>query len=122
MIKTGMVHLVGGGPGALVEMRRHFLAALATLKKKQPLVAYVGAASRDNFGFRKMISLALGGARVEPAHFASPRAKISASRQLLHDADLIFVSGGDVDLGMTILRERDVVEEIRKLKKPFLGV
>jgi peptidase E len=117
-----MVHLVGGGPGAIVAMRRHFRDAMAQVKTKQPLIAYVGAASKDSVGFRKMISLALGGARVEPANFASPRAKISESRQLLHDADLIFVSGGDVDLGMTILNERGVSAEIRTLKKPFLGV
>jgi cyanophycinase-like exopeptidase len=93
--------------------------------KKNPLVAYVGAASRDNVPFRKMISLALGGARVEPARLASPRAKLSAARQLLEDCDLVFVSGGDVDLGMQILGERGVVEDLRRLAragKPFLGV
>jgi peptidase E len=120
-----MVHLVGGGPSALLQTRRHFKHAIAALKKKKPLVAYVGAASRDNVAFRKMISLALTGARVEPVHLASPRARLSASRQLLDDCDLIFVSGGDVELGMQIVEERGFVDDFHRLAragKPYLAV
>jgi peptidase E len=120
-----MVHLVGGGPSALIQTRRHFKTAIAALHKKKPLVGYVGAASQDNVAFRKMISLALAGAQVEPVHLASARAKISAARQLLDDCDLVFVSGGDVDLGMRIVRERGVDAQLRDLAragKPFLGV
>jgi peptidase E len=120
-----MVHLVGGGPSAILQTRRHFKTAIAALHKKKPLVAYVGAASKDNVAFRKMISMALVGARVEPVHLASARAKVSAARQLLDDCDLVFVSGGDVELGMRIVRERGVDDQLRALAKggkPFLGV
>jgi peptidase E len=120
-----MIHLVGGGPRAIVQTRAHFHATIAALHKKKPLVAYVGAASRDNVPFRKMIALALGGARVEPVRLASPRANVSSARQLLDDCDLVFVSGGDVDLGMQILGERGVIGDFQRLaraKKPFLGV
>jgi len=120
-----MVHLVGGGPSALMQTRRHFKAAIAALHKKKPLVAYVGAASKDSVPFRKMISMALSGARVEPANLASARAKVSAARQLLEECDLVFISGGDVELGMRIVRERGVDEHLRGLArsgKPFLGV
>jgi peptidase E len=125
MIKRAMIHLVGGGPGAIAQTRRHFHSAIAALHKKAPLVAYVGAASKDNVGFRKMLTLALGNARVEPVRLASPKAKVSEARQLLDDCDLVFVSGGDVDLGMQILGERGVVEDFHRLakaEKPFLGV
>ena len=84
-----MVHLVGGGPSALMQTRRHFKAAIAALHKKKPLVAYVGAASKDSVPFRKMISMALSGARVEPANLASARAKVSAARQLHGSARLV---------------------------------
>jgi peptidase E len=119
------VHLVGGGPGALVQMRRHFKAALATCARKRPLVAYVGAASDDNVAFRKLLALGLGGARVEPVQLVSPRASTAAARQLLADSDLVFVSGGDVWRGMEVLRERGLVEEVRQIAaagKPMLGV
>jgi hypothetical protein len=120
-----LVHLVGGGPGALVQTRRNFKAALATVGKKRPLVAYVGAASGDNLGFRKLLGAMLVGARVEPANLVSKRASTSAARQLLCDCDLIFVSGGDVEAGMRVLREREVVPLFHQLAddgKPLLGV
>jgi hypothetical protein len=119
------VHLVGGGPGALVQMRRHFKAALATAGRKRPLVAYVGAASGDNAAFRKMLALGLRGARVEPVELVSPRASTAVARQLLADCDLVFVSGGDVWRGMEVLRERDVVDQVRQIAAagmPMLGV
>jgi peptidase E len=109
----------------MLETRRHFHNAISALKKKKPLVAYVGAASRDNLPFRKMISMALTGARVEPVKLAAARASVSAARQLLEDCDMVFVSGGDVELGMKILHERGVVGDLRRLhtqKKPFLAV
>jgi peptidase E len=95
------------------------------VRKKNPLVAYVGAASRDNVPFRKMISLALGDARVEPVKLASARANVAAARALLDECDLVFVSGGDVDMGMQILGERDVIGDLQRLAragKPFLAV
>jgi peptidase E len=119
------MYLVGGGPSAIVQTRRHFRRALSSLEKKKPLVAYLGAASGDNAGFRKMISLALMPARVEPANTVGKRAKISETRALLDECDLVFVSGGDVHAGMQILAEKDLVEPLRALaraKKPMLGV
>jgi peptidase E len=119
------MYLVGGGPSAMLETRRHFKRALAALDKKRPLVAYLGAASGDNAAFRKMISLALMPARVEAANTVGRRAKLSATRALLDECDLVFVSGGDVHAGMQVLRERDLVEPLRALAragKPMLGV
>src|SRR5262252_3342913 len=105
-----MIHLIGGGPGAVTAMRRHIRAAVDGLERKRPLVAYVGAASNDNAGFRHMLSAAFigTGARLEPARLASPRAKVSTARKVLEDADLVFMSGGDVELGMKVLHERGV--------------
>ena len=119
------LNLVGGGPGRDRSDAPPFQRSDCCTAQEKPLVAYVGAASQDNFGFRKMISLALHGARVEPAKLASKTAKISAARQLLDECDLVFVSGGDVELGMNILRERGVDDDLRRLAKagkPFLGV
>jgi peptidase E len=125
-----VIHLVGGGPGALLATRSHIKRAVAALKqepKKKPLVAYVGVASNDNVAFQKMLSAAfLGtGARVEMAKLARKTAKVSNARALLADCDLVFMSGGDVEQGMNLLNERGVADELRALAaagKPFLGI
>ena len=122
-----MIDLVGGGPGALLALRRHFKAALASIASRRPLVAYVGAASSDNRGFFTMIRAGLGAttARVELAKLAGARAKPSEARALLDDCDLVFMSGGDVELGMQILNDRGASDALRKLAragKPMFGI
>ncbi len=119
--------MVGGGPGAALALRKHFKAAVEDVGKPKPLVAYVGVASDDNVGFQKMITaeLSLTGARFKPVKLASPKASVAEARELLSEADLVFVSGGDVDRGMQILKERDVLGHFRKLckeGKPMFGI
>lgn len=121
------VHLVGGGPGATLALRKHFVSALAATSKPRPLVAYVGAASSDNHGFFTMIrgALALTDARMKLVHLASPRASASDARALLEECDLVFVSGGDVELGMKILHDRDAAATLVGLAsagKPMFGI
>ena len=122
------IHLTGGGPGSFLALRRHFKAALAETGADKPLVAYVGAASNDNAGFFTMIKTALAlrnGAQMKLAKIASPRASASAARGLLEDADLIFMSGGDVEHGMNVLHERDLAKTLKSLAaagKPMFGV
>jgi|GEM_PF-6476467 len=128
MNPNSVIHLVGGGPGAVGPMRRHFknaLAELPTVRGQKPLVAYVGAASGDNAGFRRMIAGMMPSARVEPVMLAKKSAKVSAARTLLEDSDLIFVSGGDVHAGMGVLQGRGVDTDLRTMAqagKPMLGV
>jgi cyanophycinase-like exopeptidase len=121
------LHLIGGGPGGLMAMRRHIKASLTALPRRRPLVAYVGAASDDNVGFQKMLSAAFvgTGARLEAAKLASPRAPVGQATQLLEDCDLVFLSGGDVERGMQVLNDRGVTDQLRALArrgKPFLGI
>jgi peptidase E len=126
--RTQTIHLTGGGPGAVLALRRHFKTALEALAAPRPLVAYVGAASGDNGGFFTMIRTALSlgeRARIRMAKLASPRAAASAARTLLEDSDLVFVSGGDVEHGMNVLRERDMVKTLCSLAsegKPMFGI
>lgn len=121
------VHLIGGGPGAVLATRRHLRRAVAATGAAKALVAYVGVASDDNVGFQKMISAAFAGsgARVQMARLARPSASVAAARQLLADADLVFLSGGDVERGMQLLDERGVADDLRRLAaagKPFCGI
>jgi hypothetical protein len=121
------LHLIGGGPGAIGHTRRHVRAAVKSLGTKQPLVAYVGAASNDHAGFRRMLGAVFDGtgARMEPALLAHRRANVRRAKQLLDDCDLVFMSGGDVEHGMKVLEDRDVAPQLRKLAaagKPFVGI
>lgn len=121
------LHLVGGGPGTTLALRRHFKAALATLPSARPLVAYVGTASGDNRGFYTMIRGMLAGtaARMKLAKLASKTARWSEAKALLYDCDLVFVSGGDVDLGMKVLEDRGAADTLRTLAragKPMFGI
>jgi len=116
---TSTLYLIGGGPGALLALRRHLKAAIAELLAKKPLVAYVGAASGDNVGFQRMISatFAWTGARVRPVKLAAKTASVAAARALLEDADAVFVSGGDVQEGMRVLEDRGVTPLFRELAR-----
>jgi hypothetical protein len=124
------VHLVGGGPGTLLALRRHYKAALGTLARqdhKPPVVAYVGTASNDNRGFFAMIRGAMSAmsSRIVLAKIASARAKVSEARNLLEECDMVFVSGGDVDHGMKLLQDRGMVEPLCALArrgKPMFGI
>jgi hypothetical protein len=111
----------------MLALHRHFQAALDTLDAPKPLVAYVGVASNEDVGFRKMLTgaLAHSGARFRPVSIVSPRASISAACELLDGADLVFVSGGDVDHGMKVLEDRGILSHFRELcrqGKPMFGI
>ena len=125
--KAQTTTLIGGGPGAVLALRRFFHDAVIDTGAADPLVVYVGVASGDNGGFFTMIkgALALTMGRLKMARIASPRAPASEARALLDDADLVFVSGGDVDLGMKTLHERDFTEQLRRMAragKPMFGI
>jgi peptidase E len=122
-----VLHLIGGGPGTVLALRRHFKEAIASLSRPRPLVAYVGVATDDNRGFYTMVrgALAHGGARMELARIASPRASASDARKLLQDCDMVFVSGGDVERGMDVLHARDMAGTIvamARAGKPMFGI
>jgi peptidase E len=126
--KTQTLHLVGGGPGTVLALRRHFRAALSELSAPRPLVAYVGTATDDNAGFFRMIRAALGTAtraRIVLAKIASARASMAEARALLEECDLVFVSGGDVERGVQVLHDRDMartLHAVARAGKPMFGI
>jgi peptidase E len=124
------IHLIGGGPGTMGSLREHLrslLPGVPCAPKKKPTVAYVGAASGDDAGFRDMIGaeIARAGARAVAVKLASSRAKLSTARAVLESADVIFVSGGDVDFGMKVLHDRGatpVFEKLAREGRPLIGI
>jgi len=93
----------------------------------RPSIAYVGAASGDNKPFFSMISAYFrkcGAERVVLAPLADRRRKLEKTRAILESADMVFISGGDVEAGMEVLKERQILPFLRELferGKPFFG-
>ena len=123
------VYLLAGGrpanPGTNEVLVRE---ALRGSGKVAPSVGYVGTANEDDEGFfnRMADMFRKGGAR-EVAHalIAGDSADISKAKYILQHADIIYVSGGDVDTGMRILEERRMVHFLAELYyegKPFFGL
>jgi len=96
-------------------------------KKKAPCVAYIGTASSDNkefFLMLKKIIMAAGAGSVTLVPIAR-RFDPDKARDILLASDVVFISGGDVDLGMKYLRKRNLVTLFRKLYedgKLFCGI
>jgi len=123
------VYLLAGGPGSRRRERDPLLTrAIASCGVTEPSIAYIGAASGDDRQFFKMISGFMrncGGGEVRLAELASRRARIDKTRALLEKADMVFVSGGDVEEGMEVLAEREILPFLRELHaggKPFFGL
>jgi peptidase E len=122
------IYLLAGGRGSLRTDRDPLLTrVLASCGVPHPSIAYVGAASGDNQEFFAMISRYLrrcGAGRVTLAPLAGRRGKLEKARVILESADMVFISGGDVEAGMKVLEERQVLPFLRELfkrGKPFFG-
>jgi cyanophycinase-like exopeptidase len=119
--------LAGGGPQRAEREARHIARALSE-SGDRPRVAYIGAASGDSILFYKFMKAILhkaGAAEVDLVRLAGARADIPAAKRLLSAADVIFLSGGEVDEGMDWLARHGLVGflwELRSQGKVFLGV
>lgn len=126
---AGDIFLVAGDPGRRGAGRDPLLEAiLARLGMERPGVAYVGAASGDNRVFFIWIAALLkkaGAGPVRLAALASRRADPARARAVLRESDLVFVSGGDVEAGMAVLRKSGAdgwLAELHGSGKPFIGL
>ena len=94
---------------------------------RKPRVAYVGAASGDNAEFRLWIAGLMkesGAGRVTLAPLCGTRGDTEKAKAVIDASDLIFISGGDVEEGMRVLREKEMTSVLRRLYrdgKPFFG-
>lgn len=121
--------LLAGDPGRRGARRDPLLEeALARMGLARPELAYVGAASRDNRLFFLWLSTLLrkaGAGAVRLAPLAGRRADPKRARAVLADADAVFISGGDVELGMGLLQATGLGETLRGLGRagrPFIGL
>lgn len=124
------IYLVAGGRDSVRRRGPDPLLreALQASGVERPRVAYVGAASGDNPAFRLMTGGMLkkaGAAEVTLVPLCGRRADAEKARAVLRAADIVFMSGGDVEAGMAVLTETRMSAFLRKLfreGKPFLGV
>ena len=94
-----------------------FLAdALEQTGKTKPLALYVGAASGDDREFGTAVAALLeaaGARKVLWPKLAGRRKQNGQARNALEEADLVFVGGGDVEAGMQVLGDADLVDAFR---------
>ena len=124
------LYLLAGGhrsasrPGPDPWMR----AALRRTGITRPRVAYIGAASGDHPGFQARIGQMLeaaGAGEVALAPLCGNRANPDRAKAVVAASDLVFISGGDVEEGMRVLREQGMIALLKTLYRsgvPFLGI
>lgn len=123
------LHLLAGGPGSdPAHLTRLLANALHTHTAAAPSVAYVGAASADNTPFRLRITRLLhaaGACTVREAPSSGSARDTAAAQDALDAADVVFISGGDVEAGMQRLTAAGLVPALQQARargKPFIGL
>ncbi len=119
---AGGRHSRGQKPDSLLQ------AVFQTYGIKAPTVAYSGTASGDDRGFFRFIAQEITGAgadKVVHALIAPANADLKKAKSVLESADIVFISGGDVEAGIEILQEKKMIDFLTGLYrqgKPFFGI
>jgi peptidase E len=109
------IYLMAGGRGSR-GTDPAFKAIFKDIDKKSPTIAYIGAASEDNWLFFKMISGMIkqaGDCKIIRVVLCSKKASIEKAQEEIQSADAIFMSGGDVEAGMQVLEEKGMTKFIQ---------
>lgn len=123
------VYLLAGGRSRIRKVPDPLIQAVfresGTLS---PTIAYVGTANDDDEGFFKHIAEYLrenGARRVNHALISPAKMDLQKAQDVLKSADIVFISGGDVERGMEVLNEKNMTHflfELYKQGKPFFGL
>lgn len=93
-----------------------------------PIVAYVGTANGDSEDFFSRMAdyfIGSGAHRVNHALISPDNANIKRTKEILSSADIVFISGGDVERGILTLEEKNMTHFLSTLYeqgKPFFGL
>ena len=114
--------LIAGKFGSRHFGTKPYLAdAVRLTGRDKPIALYIGAASGDDRNFGSALSALLKGAGVRkvvwPKLSKGKEKDASTARAALHETDLVFVGGGDVEAGIQSLREADLVDELHGAAK-----
>ena len=124
------IFLIAGGHRIRVEKGPNPLlqAVFRRTGVRRPTVAYVGAASGDDAAFRLLNVTRFqkaGAGKVTLAPLCGRRGNAEKAKAVLEASDLVFLSGGDVEEGMRVLKEKGMTDFLRRLYragKPFFGI
>ena len=123
------MYLIAGGGGRNILSTFHIIKAIVRdMGKAKPTIAYVGVASLgDNWSIYLIISGLLRvicHCQVRRILIAPKNADLDKAQEALESADIVFLSGGDMEAGMKILEEKNMVgffQELSRKGKLFVG-
>jgi peptidase E len=123
------VYLLAGGRGRNRQTPDPLIQiAIKESAKELPSVAYIGTASGDDRTFfDRLVQMfrECGAGQVTHALIVPKDADLKQAREIIESADIVYVSGGDVERGMSALVEKDMagfLKEIYLQGKPFFGI
>ena len=107
------VYLLSGDPNHHRKTRDPLIREmLRETGREHPSMAYIGTASNDDpgfFGVLQRLFERTGAGQVELAPLSGPGADPRRARAVIERADVIFLSEGDVDLGMQTLKASGLI-------------
>ena len=123
------VYLLAGGRGRGGKTTDSIIQTVfRDIGKPSPTIAYVGAASEDNEDFFKFIGTMIkkaGDSEIIHALIYPENADLKKAQDILKAADAVFMSGGDVERGMQVLEEKNMIcllQDLFKQGKLFFGI
>lgn len=127
--EPGSLYLLAGGRrGSRTSPDPLIQAVLRNSGVSSPEVAYVGTANGDDRWFFERMANHLrqaGAGKVDHAMVVPEKADLRKAQRILYSADVIFISGGDADEGMRVLRDKGMVDFLREIyddRKLFFGL
>jgi peptidase E len=123
------VFLMAGGRSSRQGKKKDTImpALFEEIGRASPSIGYIGVASDDDREFYKFIAadfIKAGASEVSHALMVPPKADLAKARELLKKVDAVFISGGDVERGMQVLEEKNMIGFLRELYlqgKMFFG-
>lgn len=121
------IYLLAGGPGGGGRTAEQLRTALRESGSPAPAVAYIGTASGDSRTFMKWFERPLrqaGASGVRMVPLLGRRADRRAAEELLESADVIFLSGGEVEDGINGLDAamRGLLRRLLEEGRLFVGL
>jgi len=126
-MKKPVYLLAGGRPKHSGNQDPFTQAVFRESGKKSPTIAYSGTANGDDARFfRRMADefLKAGSGPITHAVIDAKNADLGKAKKILESADIVFINGGDVEAGMQVLEEKNLIEFFTGLYqegKPFFG-
>ncbi len=120
--------LAGGRSGSRTALDSLIQTVFRESGTPSPTIAYVGVANGDDEGFfNRMANIfkETGAYQVNHALITPKNANLKKAQDILKSAEIVFISGGDVERGMQVLRERNIITFLSNLYgqgKLFFGL